>query len=159
MSWTLLRSSQEWWDYTAQTSAKFGVGSGVQWGSPPPAYPCLVASTLAGERMLSCFVLPDHARELLDAVEGGGAAGQTVVGGSAAPRGSGPGDTEFRRYIVAHLFALIGELRDVGITNAERYESKFNAFLAGVDQATVSQATNVSPAAIFDREADGGHGD
>lgn len=158
MSWTKLAGPGDWDAYKARLSAEFGVGGlHTRWGDGPAAYPCLVASTLHGHRVLSCFVLPADARELLG-VEGGGAAGETVVGGPAAPRGDGSDDTEFRRYVVAHLLTLVSELRSVKITNEERYEQTFRAFLADVDRATVSRATNVCPEAIFGRKSDGPHG-
>lgn len=159
MSWTKLGSAADWAAYKTRTAAELGVaGMDVRWGCAPAAYPCLAASTLTRENMrpdglkvVTCFVLPADARELLGVEEGGGAAGKSVVEGPTAPRGSASDDTEFRRYVVAHLLTLVAELRSVSVTNPERYEEKFNAFLADVDQTTVSRAANVGPAAVFGR--------
>lgn len=159
MSWTRLESAADWDAYKPRTAAALGVDAGtVQWGQGPAEYPCLVASTLTrqngrpdGLRVASCYVYAGDARRLVGQ-EGGGAAGQqSVVGEPAAPRGSDSDDTEFRRYLVAHVLTLVDELRRVGITKADRYEKIFNGFLAGVDQATVSRAADVSPKSIFAR--------
>ena len=159
MSWAKLASLADWEAYKKATAVNLGMDPAmVHWGSAPAEYPCLAASTLTrmnmrpdGFKIATCFVLPADARELLGVSEkeGGGAAGVTVVGVPAAPRGNGSDDTEFKRYVVANLLTIVHELRSVGITNPERYEAGFNTFLAGVDQATVSQAANVCPAAIF----------
>ena len=155
MSWAKLTSAEEWAAYKKKTAVDLGMDPEmVHWGSAPAEYPCLAASTLTrmnmrpdGFKIATCFVLPADARELLGQKEVSGAAG--MVGGTAAPQGKGSDDTEFKRYVVANLLTIVDELRSVKITNPGRYEEKFNVFLADVDQATVSQAANVCPSAIF----------
>lgn len=160
MSWSRIASPQDWEAYKVRTAVALGVdAAAVHWGSPPPEYPCLAVSTLTrlnmkpdGFKVVTCLVLPQDARDLLGLGEGGGAAGVVVP---AAPGGRASDDTEFRRYVVANLFTIVSELASVGVTKPERYEEKFNAFLADVDQATVSQAANVGPSAIFRKQQDG----
>ncbi len=155
MSWTRLAGPPDWDTYKRKTAVDLGMDpEAVHWGSSPAAYPCLAASTLTrmnmsptGFKIATCFVMVADAELLLGEKGGGGAAG--VVGVPAAPRGNGSDDTEFRRYVVANLLTLVAELESVKITNPARYEERFNAFLADVDQATVSQAANVSPKSIF----------
>lgn len=161
MSWTRLTDTGDWDAYKRKTATDFGLDSQqVHWGSAPAAFPCLAASTLTranmrpdGIKIATCFVLPADAELLLGKKEGGEGAG--VVGVPTPSRGNDSiNDTEFRRYVVANLLAIVSELRSVKITNPERYEEKFNAFLADVDQATVSQAANVCPAELFRRTGD-----
>ncbi len=152
MSWTKLKSPNDWLKHKQDTASKYDLDiNAIHWGDFPQEYPCLVASTLTrfnmtptGYKVATCFVFKADARDLL---EGDGAA--AAVETATAPKGGEPEDTEYRRYVTAHLFTLIHELRALKITNAERYETLFNKYLGTVDQATVSQAANVSPSALF----------
>lgn len=156
MSWTKLTAAGDWDTYKQRAGDRMGLaGVKVTWGDGPAAYPCLAASTLAYDphpeagppviKVLTCFVLPADARDLLGMPEGRADGRQDAVVAAQ------PDDTEFRRYVVAHLFTLLSELLSVGVTNRERYEAAFTGFLADVDRTTVGRADNVSPAAIFDR--------
>lgn len=157
MSWTKLRSPNDWVQHQRDTASKYDLDfNAIHWGERPVQFPCLVASTLTrfnmsptGYKVATCFVFEADARDLL---ESGGA--DDTIQAPTAPRGSGQDEVEYKRYITAHLFTLIHELRGLKITNAERYETIFNKYLGLVDQATVSQAANVSPSAIFNPAPD-----
>lgn len=145
----LLNGGDDWDTYRCTFHAVNHIEPGtINWGQGPQAYPCLVASALNSDNnVLSCYVYAADAMRLLCATGNMTSVPIAPIASSLSPVAATPITVVERRAcdcsIAANLLAIVSELIDVGVTNKERYENKYNSFLALVDQETAASKEQI----------------
>lgn len=142
MSWTLLRTPDDWAKYQVDTAKGLAIGTDrVNWGSGPDSYPCLVGTILpprpagADPRVYSAFFYMADAEELF------AAAGRTFT--ERGELGS-PTQAQFNRWAAAGQMAVVKALVKTGLfapkggekANEEAYEQLLLECIEFVDQYT-----------------------
>jgi len=151
MGMTIIKTPSEWEMYQRSWEQEQGIQYGnIVWGTGPEHYPCLVASLPAHDTVLSCYVYPEDAFNLIQAegaIHGPGAFKPESVQ-PAAINTVGPTQDEFNKHITALCMAMLDELVEVKITNRERFESVLAKCVARVDQFTAEQHEGLQPAIV-----------
>jgi hypothetical protein len=131
MSWTLLKSTEDWTEYQKRTAKTLRVSpTNVDWGSPPESYPCLVSTLFpprpAGSqpRAYSAFVYESDAEEVMTA------AGRKMLD---ADMPLPPTQAQYNRWMAAQMLTIVHYMVETGICKKEQYEDKLLESIELVD--------------------------
>ncbi len=139
MSFTLLRTAQDWKQYSATQATTHGIPPTLlEVGQGPTHYPCLVASHYQNfgrpAKLINCYVYPQDIVPLLQAT--GMSAGEGALAALAPAPAAAPDQTllQFWRESSAHLLTIAYWLTKTGICTQQQYEQAYAAKLALLDQ-------------------------
>lgn len=134
MSWTLLKTADEWKQYQSKMAKTLRVNpAAVSWGDPPESYPCLVCTLFpprpAGTqpRAFSAFVYEGDAEELMSS------AGRKFIDRDVpAPVTQG----QYNRWMAAQMLTVVHFMVETGICKKDQYEEKLLESIELVDGYT-----------------------
>jgi hypothetical protein len=141
--WTLIESQDDWEIYRQGVASHLGMPiSKLKWGPPPAVVQCLAASVSPdGASVLSSYVFPADASRLLQSCQ----VPQEEEPKPETSLGNGvsPAQADHNKAMAAHVLAVVQLLVDTGIVDKEKYEKRFTAQLAHVDQEAAAALTEL----------------
>ena len=156
-AWNLLRDENDWTIYQQNIASKINLPvAQIAWGTPPQTFPCLTTSvSVAPGRVLSAHVYYGAAKQLTRMVEAlkGSPSVDEMKAQEASPQydpnaegQDAPAESaettvqaEHNRSVNAHVLTIIKLLVDTGIVKEDKYEQRYQAMLADVDQSEQEQ--------------------
>lgn len=141
----LLHNEEEWTAYRQRLmTVQQTMGLGMRLPTGPSEYPCLAAGLSQPECVVCCFIYLQDATALLAASASGGASapsddlrkiGDAIEMISKSQQRETEAQRDFAKSVNALLLTLVYYVVESGLTRRDKFEEKYVAMLASVDQA------------------------